>query len=173
MSSGKIWRVNREGAGGLWAKQDTEAVMIDFPHPGRDALAALPTRRARATRLRYSAAPPRRRRAPHRSGFLPRCSNFFLYHPAASPILSRASTDGPHKRRTPQSRGLASIVMSSDQPIGAPFTLATLSKPVGACHGRVHAASVCSISGIKKRKRTEIAVGLDGEGISIYSVSLT
>ncbi|KAF2851431.1 hypothetical protein T440DRAFT_394591 [Plenodomus tracheiphilus IPT5] len=60
--------------------------------------------------------------------------------------------------------------MSSDQSIGAPFTLATLSKPVASTHGRVHAAGVCSISGVKKRKRTEIAVGLDGEGVSIYSL---
>ncbi|USP81965.1 hypothetical protein yc1106_09239 [Curvularia clavata] len=60
--------------------------------------------------------------------------------------------------------------MSSDQPIGAPFTLASLSKPIGSTNGRVHAAGVCSISGIKKRKRTEIAVGVDGEGVSIYSL---
>ncbi|KAH7384261.1 hypothetical protein DE146DRAFT_668185 [Phaeosphaeria sp. MPI-PUGE-AT-0046c] len=60
--------------------------------------------------------------------------------------------------------------MSSSERIGAPFTLATLSKPVGSTNGRAHAASVCSISGIKKRKRTEVAVGLDGEGVSIYSL---
>ncbi|KAH3979409.1 hypothetical protein HBH64_041650 [Parastagonospora nodorum] len=54
--------------------------------------------------------------------------------------------------------------------IGAAFTLATLSKPVCSTNGRIHAASVCSLSGIKKRKRTEIAVGLNGEGISIYSL---
>ena len=60
--------------------------------------------------------------------------------------------------------------MSFNERIGAPFTLATLSKPVGSTNGRIHAASVCSLSGLKKRKRTEIAVGLDGEGISIYSV---
>ncbi|KAJ4362532.1 hypothetical protein N0V83_010626 [Neocucurbitaria cava] len=60
--------------------------------------------------------------------------------------------------------------MSSDQAIGAPFTLASLSKPVAATNGRVHAAGVCSANGIKKRKRTEIAVGLDGEGVSIYSL---
>lgn len=60
--------------------------------------------------------------------------------------------------------------MSFSERIGAPFTLATLSKPVGFTNGRAHAASVCSISGIKKRKRTEVAVGLDGEGVSIYSV---
>lgn len=60
--------------------------------------------------------------------------------------------------------------MSFNIEIGAPFTLATLPKPVGSTNGRVHASGVCSISGIKKRKRTEIAVGLDGEGVSVYSV---
>ncbi|KAF1832618.1 hypothetical protein BDW02DRAFT_529368 [Decorospora gaudefroyi] len=60
--------------------------------------------------------------------------------------------------------------MSSGQPIGAPFTLASLSKPIRSTSGHVHAAGVCSISGIKKRKRTEIAVGIDGEGVSIYSL---
>ncbi|KAF1921457.1 hypothetical protein BDU57DRAFT_489241 [Ampelomyces quisqualis] len=60
--------------------------------------------------------------------------------------------------------------MSSGESIGAPFTLAALSKPVGSTNGRTHAASVCSFAGIKKRKRTEIAVGLDGEGVSIYSL---
>ncbi|OAG23443.1 hypothetical protein CC77DRAFT_984377 [Alternaria alternata] len=60
--------------------------------------------------------------------------------------------------------------MSFDQPIGAPFTLASLSKPIGSTNGHVHAAGVCSLSGIKKRKRTEIAVGVDGEGVSIYSL---
>lgn len=60
--------------------------------------------------------------------------------------------------------------MSSDQEIGAPFTLASLPAAISARDGRTHAASVCSISGTKKRKRTEIAVGLDGEGVSIYSV---
>jgi hypothetical protein len=62
--------------------------------------------------------------------------------------------------------------MSSKEQIGAPFTLATLSRPVASTNGRIHAASVCSINGIKKRKRTEVAVGLDGEGVSIYSVCI-
>lgn len=60
--------------------------------------------------------------------------------------------------------------MSFDREIGAPFTLASLPKPVSSTNGRIHAAGVCSISGIKKRKRTEIVVGLDGESVSIYSV---
>jgi hypothetical protein len=58
--------------------------------------------------------------------------------------------------------------MSFSHETGAPFTLATL-----PTNGRSHAAGVCSISGIKKRKRTEIAVGLDGEGIFIYSVRIS
>ena len=60
--------------------------------------------------------------------------------------------------------------MASEKEIGAPFTLASLPTAISARDGRTHAASVCSISGTKKRKRTEIAVGLDGEGVSIYSV---
>ncbi|KAJ4334227.1 hypothetical protein N0V95_009218 [Ascochyta clinopodiicola] len=60
--------------------------------------------------------------------------------------------------------------MSSDKEIGAPYTLASLSKPVSSTNGRIHATGVCSISGIRKRKRTEIVVGVEGECISIYSL---
>lgn len=60
--------------------------------------------------------------------------------------------------------------MPATKEIGAPFTLASLPTAISARDGRTHAAGVCSISGSKKRKRTEIAVGLDGEGVSIYSV---
>lgn len=84
-------------------------------------------------------------------------------------IQARASPDGSRRPQLLQHAGLANN-MSFDQPIGAPFTLASLSKPISSSNGRVHAAGVCSISGIKKRKRTEIAVGLDGEGVSVYSV---
>ncbi|RMZ71114.1 hypothetical protein GMOD_00005621 [Pyrenophora seminiperda CCB06] len=41
---------------------------------------------------------------------------------------------------------------------------------MSSSNGRVHAAGVCSASGAKKRKRTEIAVAVDGEGVSIYSL---
>ncbi|KAF2794292.1 hypothetical protein K505DRAFT_304298 [Melanomma pulvis-pyrius CBS 109.77] len=60
--------------------------------------------------------------------------------------------------------------MSFDKEIGAPFTLASLPRPINTTGGRTQAAGVCSISGSKKRKRTEIAVGVDGEGILIYSL---
>ena len=61
--------------------------------------------------------------------------------------------------------------MSFDKEIGSPFTLASLPRPINTTGGRTQAAGVCSISGSKKRKRTEIALGVDGEGILIYSVS--
>ena len=60
--------------------------------------------------------------------------------------------------------------MSFDKEIGAPYTVASLPKPIDSVNGRTQASGVCSISGAKKRKRTEIAVGVDGEGILIYSV---
>ncbi|PSN66301.1 hypothetical protein BS50DRAFT_635441 [Corynespora cassiicola Philippines] len=60
--------------------------------------------------------------------------------------------------------------MSFDKEIGAPYTVASLPKPIDSVNGRTQASGVCSISGAKKRKRTEIAVGVDGEGILIYSL---
>ncbi|KAF2004288.1 hypothetical protein P154DRAFT_485457 [Amniculicola lignicola CBS 123094] len=60
--------------------------------------------------------------------------------------------------------------MSFGREIGAPFTLASLPRPLDSTNGRTQASGVCSISGSRKRKRTEIAVGVDGEGILIYSV---
>lgn len=63
--------------------------------------------------------------------------------------------------------------MSSDKKIGAPFTLASLPRPINTINGRTLAAGVCSISSAKKKKRTEIAVGVDGEGILLYSVGCT
>lgn len=140
---------------------------------------ALPTRRARATQLPPALPlPPLRHACQEFPGrltarvFCPSWPIFFSLQPPPAQSHHALRSNSPHTSRTPRTPGLANTVMSADHPIGAPFTLATLSKPVGASCGRVHAAGVCSISGIKKRKRTEIAVGLDGEGISIYSVSL-
>ncbi|KAF2189051.1 hypothetical protein K469DRAFT_748235 [Zopfia rhizophila CBS 207.26] len=60
--------------------------------------------------------------------------------------------------------------MSSEKDIEAPFALASLPHPIDSNNGRTQAAGVCSISGSKKRKRTEAAVAIDGEGIFIYSL---
>ena len=60
--------------------------------------------------------------------------------------------------------------MSSNREIEIPHTLASLQRPIDSANGRTLAAAVYSLSGSKKRKRSEIAVGTDGEGISIYSV---
>ena len=92
--------------------------------------------------------------------------NFFLIHSTAettsTTTINIARIADPPTRRA--------HIMASEKEIGAPFTLASLPTAISARDGRTHAASVCSISGTKKRKRTEIAVGLDGEGVSIYSV---
>lgn len=60
--------------------------------------------------------------------------------------------------------------MSSNREIETPHTLASLQRPIDSTNGRTLAAAVYSLSGSKKRKRSEIAVGTDGEGISIYSI---
>lgn len=54
--------------------------------------------------------------------------------------------------------------------IEEPYTIATLPRPLDQEHGRIHPATVSSLSGSRKRKRHEIAVGVDGEGVNIYNV---
>ena len=53
----------------------------------------------------------------------------------------------------------------------APYAIASLPKPLDSAHGRVQTAPAHSIRGSKKRKRHEIAVGIDGEGVNVYNVN--
>lgn len=54
--------------------------------------------------------------------------------------------------------------------IEEPYALASLPKPLDAEKGRIFCANVYSLSGSKKRKRREVAVGVDGESVNIYNV---
>ncbi|KAK5118946.1 hypothetical protein LTR62_000157 [Meristemomyces frigidus] len=51
-----------------------------------------------------------------------------------------------------------------------PFTIATLPKPLDGESGRTYATPVYSVRAGQKRKRHEVAVGVDGEGVNIYNV---
>ncbi|TKA29257.1 hypothetical protein B0A50_03767 [Salinomyces thailandicus] len=52
----------------------------------------------------------------------------------------------------------------------APYTIASLPTPSDTKHGKVWAAPVSGIRESKKRKRHEVAVGVDGEGVNIYNI---
>ncbi|KAK4553948.1 hypothetical protein LTR86_009124 [Recurvomyces mirabilis] len=52
----------------------------------------------------------------------------------------------------------------------APYTIASLPKPLDGEHGRSHAAPVYGVRAGQKRKRHEVVVGVDGEGVNIYNV---
>lgn len=54
--------------------------------------------------------------------------------------------------------------------IQAPYTLAKLPLPPHASQGKTLAADVYTVAGSKKRKRSELAVAVDYEGINIYDV---
>ncbi|KAG7414341.1 Uncharacterized protein Forpe1208_v007421 [Fusarium oxysporum f. sp. rapae] len=61
--------------------------------------------------------------------------------------------------------------MASEYRIHKPFVLATLPRPLDHTEGRIVAREVYGLrDGQKKRKRTELVVGVDGETISIYDV---
>ena len=63
------------------------------------------------------------------------------------------------------------VAMASEYRIHKPFVLATLPRPLDHTEGRIVAREVYGLrDGQKKRKRTELVVGVDGETISIYDV---
>ncbi|KFA77489.1 hypothetical protein S40288_04243 [Stachybotrys chartarum IBT 40288] len=62
--------------------------------------------------------------------------------------------------------------MSSEYRIQRPYVLATLPRPLDHTDGRIVAREVYGqLDGQRKRKRTELVVGVDGETTSIYDVS--
>jgi hypothetical protein len=64
--------------------------------------------------------------------------------------------------------------MSTAFSIQAPTVIAALPRPIDRSSGRYVASDVHSGNrGSRKRKRTELAVGIDGEGLSIYDVRET
>lgn len=62
------------------------------------------------------------------------------------------------------------LVRRIERAMEAPYTIASLPKPLDVVNGQVQAAATYSIRRSKKRKRHEVAVGIDGEGVSIYNV---
>lgn len=64
--------------------------------------------------------------------------------------------------------------MPSEITIESPNTLAILPQPLDQSNGKTLAANVLGVkyghSSFKRRKRTEVAVGIDGVGINLYDV---
>jgi hypothetical protein len=52
------------------------------------------------------------------------------------------------------------------------YTLAPLPAPLDAKNGRISTSTVSSLTKGKKRKRSEIAAAIDGEGIYLYNVGV-
>ncbi|OAA40990.1 hypothetical protein NOR_05572 [Metarhizium rileyi] len=62
--------------------------------------------------------------------------------------------------------------MASEYRIHRPYALAALPRPLDHTHGRIVAREVYGLrTGQRKKKRMELAVGVDGETASIYDVS--
>jgi hypothetical protein len=62
--------------------------------------------------------------------------------------------------------------MSAMFAIEKPSAIATLPSPIDRTTGRYVVSDVYgSAPGSRKRKRPELAVGIDGEGLNIYDVS--
>lgn len=62
--------------------------------------------------------------------------------------------------------------MSSEYRIHKPYVLATLPRPLDHTGGQIAAKEVYGQRDGQRKKRTELAVGIDGETASIYDVRL-
>jgi hypothetical protein len=61
--------------------------------------------------------------------------------------------------------------MSSGFSLQKPFVIASLPRPIGNSNGRYMVGDVYGgAPGLKKRKRSELVVGVDGEGVNLYDV---
>jgi hypothetical protein len=61
--------------------------------------------------------------------------------------------------------------MSSRFSLQRPYVVATLPKPIDRRNGRYVVGDVYGgAPGLKKRKRSELVIGIDGEGVNIYDV---
>jgi hypothetical protein len=62
--------------------------------------------------------------------------------------------------------------MSSRLSVQKPYVVASLPQPIDTSGNPYTAAEVYGAApGAKKRKRSELAVGINGEGVNIYDVS--
>ena len=61
--------------------------------------------------------------------------------------------------------------MPSRFSIHNPYALVSLPRPIDHLNGRYYVSEVYGgAPGTKKRKRSELAVGIDGEGLNLYDV---
>ena len=56
--------------------------------------------------------------------------------------------------------------------IQKPYVLADIPHDITGSPGSIHAAEVFAVAGPKKRKRSELAIAVDRQGVNIYDVSL-
>jgi hypothetical protein len=76
-------------------------------------------------------------------------------------------------RHPPQNHPRQQSRMSSHFSLQAPYVVASLPRPIDHSSGRYVVGEVYGgAAGSKKRKRSELAVGIDGEGVNLYDVSL-
>lgn len=76
------------------------------------------------------------------------------------------------KRTRANRRAQSTTTTANMTTMEAPYTIASLPKPLDAEYGSIYASPVFSYRGLKKRKRHEVVVGVDGESLNIYNVRL-
>lgn len=60
----------------------------------------------------------------------------------------------------------------TEKMIQKPYLLAEVQQDLTGLHGNVLASDVVAVAGSRKRKRSELALAVDRQGIKVYDVSL-
>lgn len=92
--------------------------------------------------------------------------DFFRMHQIEETVQGDCGQHKAWYQAPPKSR------MPSGALIDSIFSLATVPRPIDSSNGRILASTVHSLTHSKKRKRSQLAVSVDGEGVNIYSVGI-
>ena len=68
--------------------------------------------------------------------------------------------------------GFCKRLSIKEKMIQRPYLLADLQPDLAGLPGNVHTTDVLAVTGSEKRKRSELALAIDRQGINVYDVSL-
>jgi hypothetical protein len=69
------------------------------------------------------------------------------------------------------SHGKCATQIMSGHSMEAPYSIASIPRPIDDTNGRAYASPIFGVRDSRKRKRHEVVVGVDGESVNLYSVN--
>ena len=87
-----------------------------------------------------------------------------------APVFFNAKISLNQRKEKSYNAVLIAVITSHGCRMEEPYSIASVPEPLDKDRGRIFTAPVYALSGSRKRKRREVAVGIDGESVNIYDV---